>query len=81
MARDDTGLGYLGDVNPIALANIEAQGATNGRGRSEPKGGRLRDRARLSKRVRPAYPVGRGESNGVRLCPAYLVAPNWLFEE
>ena len=37
MARDDTGLGYLGDVNPIALANIEAQGATNGRGRSEPK--------------------------------------------
>ena len=26
MARDDTGLGYLGDVNPIALADIEAQG-------------------------------------------------------
>ena len=49
MARDDTGLGYLGDVD-VALANIEAlEGATNGRGRSEPKGGRLRDRARLSK--------------------------------
>ena len=77
VARDDTGLGHLRDVNPVALTDVKGWGRDH---RPET----VRNQGTFvfgiepvfPKRVRPAYPAGREGSNGVRGCPAWFVAPN-----
>ena len=77
VARDDTGLGHLRDVNPVALTDVKAQG-------TRPSAGAVRNPEAFvfgiepvfKKSSVPAYPAGREEKElafeGVRA----FVAPN-----